>query len=99
MKLWKVRNYKMFNDGILITLDPSKNVTTNIYNLSGTKFANLDEKYVDKSGSPPNGIALSVFCVKFGQLDLVLDSQKEAEAFVLHVGQVNLSNAVEAKAG
>mmetsp|Transcript_25759 Transcript_25759/g.43410 ORF Transcript_25759/g.43410 Transcript_25759/m.43410 type:complete len:378 (-) Transcript_25759:120-1253(-) len=96
LKLWKVRNYKMFKDGILITLDPSKNSTTNIYNLTGTSFTDLDEKYVDKAGAPRNGVALSVVCVTFGQLDLVLDSQKEAEAFVMHVGQVSLSNALAA---
>jgi len=88
----------MFNDGILITFDPSKNTTTNIYNLSKTTFADLDKKYVDKSGAPRGeGMALSVHCVKFGRLDLVLDSREEAEGFVTNVGQVNLFNATEAQ--
>jgi hypothetical protein len=62
-----------------------------------TTFEDLDSKYVSKSGAPPGGVALSVHCVKFGRLDLVLDSNTEAEAFVINVGQVNLSNATEAQ--
>jgi hypothetical protein len=96
LKQWKIRNYKIFSDGILITFDPSKNVTTNMYNLCHTSFSDFDEKYIEKSGAPSGGVSLSVQCVKCGRVDLVLDSRKEAESFVTNVGQVNLFNAIEA---
>lgn len=96
-KQWKIRNYKLFSDGILITFDPAKNVSTNIYNLSRTSFGELDSRLVDKSGAPAGGFALSVDCLKLGQLDLVFDSRREAEDFVVQVGKVNLCNAIAAQ--
>ena len=87
----------MFDDGILISFDPATDASTNIYNLSQTTFADADIKYVEKSGAPREGVALSVHCFKVGKLDLVLDSVKEAEDFVTAVGQVNLANASEAQ--
>lgn len=89
LKLWKIRKYSIRSDSTCITYNEKKNIPTDIINITCVRVKQGSNENLDKSGSTDfsetPGVCLVVDAVNYGNLEIVLDSAREAEEFVFAI--------------
>jgi hypothetical protein len=85
LKLWKSRQYAIRSDGVLVTIHPTKNVATDIFNLAYVIIKKSSIENLDDSGSTDFsttcGVPVVLDAVNSSNVDIVFDSKDEAEEF------------------
>lgn len=95
LKLWKSRQYEVRSDGILVTIHPHKRTPTDVFNVSYAIIKSGPIENVDNSGSSDfstsSGVSLILDAVNCNNLDIVFDSNEDAENFCFAISSVSIA--------